>query len=154
MFELIHIDGVDLICYDDGNIWRFHLYQKKWTKIVSKFKGYWQIRINKKNHFNHRIIANTFLGLDLDSKLVVDHINHDIHNNSVANLRVVTNQQNNFNKTAKGYYKRIRKNKNRPDVEYWEIKLMINGKHITKTIKTEEEAKQGYLELKRIHHII
>ena len=101
MFKLIQIDGVDLICYDNGDIWRWNLKQKKWTKLVSKSKDYWQICITnnkkEKQYFNHRIIAHAFLGLDLNSKLVVDHINHNIHNNSIDNLRVVTNQQNQFN---------------------------------------------------------
>ena len=154
MFKLIQIDGCDLICYCNGDIWRYNLKHKKWTKIVSKKKGYWQIGINKKNYLNSRIIAHAFLGLDLNSELVVDHINHDIHNNSIENLRCITRQQNTFNTNAKGYNKRIRKNKNGTEVEYWEIKLVINGKRITKYVKTVEEARLGYLELKAIHHFI
>jgi hypothetical protein len=154
MFKLIHIDGTDLICYCNGDIWRYNLKQKKWTKVVSKFKGYWQIEINGKKYLNNRIIANAFLGLDLNSNLVVDHINHDIHNNSVENLRCITQQQNTFNRICKGYYKQIRKNKNGTEVEFWEIKIVINGKQISKSVATEQEAILGYLELKRIHHII
>ena len=106
MFKLIHINGCDLICYDNGDVWRWNLTQKKWKKFVSKSKGYWRININGKYYSVHRLIANAFLGLDLDSELVIDHINHDIHNNSVANLRVVTIQQNGFNRHAKGYTKK------------------------------------------------
>jgi hypothetical protein len=154
MFKLIQIDGTDLICYDNGDIWRYNLRWKKWIKFVSKFKGYWKIGINGTNYLNSRLTANAFLDLDLDSELVVDHINHDIHDNSIDNLRCITNQQNCFNRTdIKGYTKHIRKNKNET-VEFWQIKLKINGKHITKCVATEELARLGYLELKRIHHII
>lgn len=157
MFKLIQIDGTDLICYDDGNIWRQNKNYKEevWTKFVSESPGYWQININKKYYRNNRIIANAFLDLDLDSELVCDHIDHNIHNNSVANLRCITNQQNQFNRSnTKGYTKHIKKNKNGTELEYWQICLRINGKPITKSVATEEEARLGYLELKRIHHII
>lgn len=155
MFKLIHIDGCDLICYDNGDIWRQNKnYKEVWTKFVSKSKDYWQIKINGKRYNINRIIANAFLGFDLDSELVVDHINHDIHNNSVENLRCITNQQNQFNTNAKGYCKRSYIKKDGTEVEYWRICLKINGKQITKCVATEELARQGYLELKAVHHII
>jgi len=154
MFELIQVDDCDLICYDNGDIWRWNLRQKKWTKIVSKKKGYWQININKKNYLNHRIIANAFLGLDLNSELIVDHINHDIHNNSVENLRCITIQQNSFNTNAKGYTKYSYIKKDETESIYWVIQIGINGKMIQKRVKTEQEAIDSYLELKRIYHII
>ena len=155
MFKLIHIDGTDLICYDDGNIWRFHLRWKKWVKFVSESKDYWRIRINKKDYGINRLMALAFKeGFTLDSELVVDHINGDIHNNSVDNLRVITQQQNTFNTNAKGYYKYSYIKTDGTEVEYWTIQLCINGKLIRKRVATEELARQGYLELKRIHHII
>lgn len=158
MFKLIQIDGTDLICYDNGDIWRFGLQTKKWKKFVSESKDYWEIGItnNKKTkrYLNHRLTANAFLGLDLNSKLVVDHIDHNIHNNSVDNLRCITIQQNSFNTNAKGYSKISYIKKDGTESVTWRIKLQINGKEIKKYVKTEEEAIQGYLELKRIHHII
>jgi len=156
MFELIQVDGVELICYSDGNIWRQNKNYKEevWTKIVSKKKDYWAIEINGKFYLVHRIICVAFKNFDLKSELVIDHINHNIHNNSIENLRVVTQQQNNFNTNAKGYCKRIIKNKNGTETIRCQIRLRINGKTITKCVKTEELARQGYLELKAIHHII
>ena len=112
MFNLIHVDGTDLICYNNGDIWRWNLKFKKWTKFVCKSKGYWQISItqNKKEKLYkvHRLICVAFKeGFTLDSLLVVDHINRDIHDNRVENLRCVTHQQNDFNKqNAKGYRKK------------------------------------------------
>lgn len=157
MWKHIKIDGCNLVCFTDGTIMR-QSKTKKWTKFVSNSKGYWRICITnnkkEKDYYNHRIIAKAFLGLDLKSKLVVDHINHDIHNNSVANLRVITQQQNQFNTNAKGYYKCSYIKTDGTEVITWRIHLIINGKQITKCVKTEEEAIDGYLELKRIHHII
>lgn len=158
MWKLIQVDGCDLICYDNGDIWRQNKHYKEevWTKIVSESNDYWQIGINKKKYYNSRLMALAFKeGFTLESEFVVDHKNHDIHNNSVANLRVVTHQQNDFNRqNIKGYTKSIRKNKDGTEVEFWRIKLCINGKEISKCVATEEEARLGYLELKRIHHII
>lgn len=158
MFKLITVDEVDLICYDDGNIWRQNKKYKEevWCKFVSECEGYLQIGINKKRYLVSRIIADAFKeDFTLDSELVVDHKNHDIHDNSVANLRCITNQQNQFNRSnTKGYIKKSYIKKDGTEVEYWEIKLMINRKSISKSVATEEEARQGYLELKRIHHII
>ena len=148
MFVIIQIDGCDLICYDDGTIWRWSY--NTWVKFVSKKEYYWQIKINKKYYRLHRIIAHAFLGFDLQSELVIDHKDRNIHNNSISNLRPVTHQQNQFNRDAKGYRKRTLKD----GAVRWETYLQINGKNISKTFKTEDEARKYYLELKRIHHIL
>lgn len=42
----------------------------------------------------HRIIAKTFLGLNNNSKLVVNHLDLNKHNNSVSNLEVITQMEN------------------------------------------------------------
>lgn len=156
MWKLIQVDGCDLICFDNGDIWKQNKKYKEevWTKCVYESPGYWQIRINKKKYYNQRIIANAFLGFDLKSKLVVDHINHLIHDNSVENLRCITQQQNTFNRICKGYCKISYIKKDGTEVITWLITLCINGKQISKCVATEEEARLGYLELKRIHHII
>ena len=150
MFVIIQIDGCDLICYDDGTIWRWYPRWNRWVKFVSKKESYWLIKINNKMYKLHRIIAHAFLGFDLQSDLQIDHIDRNIHNNSISNLRPVTNQQNQFNRDAKGYRKRTLKD----GAVRWETYLQINGKNISKTFKTEDEARKYYLELKAIHHIL
>ena len=150
MFVIIQIDGCDLICYDDGTIWRWYPRWNRWVHIDFKAKNYWKVRINKKDYRVHRIIAHTFLGFDLQSELEIDHIDRNIHNNTISNLRPVTHQQNMFNQDAKGYHKRTYKN----GAVRWETQLKINGKQITKHFKTEPEARTHYLELKAIHHIL
>lgn len=149
MFEIIQIDGCDLIVYDDGTVWRWFR-NCKWAKVVSKSEGYYQIKINKKLYCIHRIIAHAFKGFDLQSELDVDHLDRNIHNNSISNLEPKTHQQNLFNTDAKGYTKRTFKN----GTVRWITHLKINGKQLSKCFKTEYEAKNHYLELKAIHHVI
>jgi len=62
----------------------------------------------KRKHYQvHRIIAFAFLGLDIENpKQVIDHKNRDKLDNRVSNLRVVSNQENCFNRSSKGYYKK------------------------------------------------
>jgi hypothetical protein len=78
----------------------------------------------------HRLIAIHYIPND-ENKQCVDHIDNNRTNNKLSNLRWCTNQQNNMNQSisknnksgAKGvtFYKRTNK---------WEVKIMINGKHI------------------------
>jgi len=147
MFKHIKIDGTNLICYENGIILR-QLENKKWTNFESKFKGYWNININKKKYLFHRIMMFAFKNFDLNSDLVVDHLDRNIHNNYLSNLEIKTNQENQFNRDAKGYSKRIYKSGN----IYWRTQIKINEKQITKCFKTEDEARNHYLELKTIHH--
>jgi hypothetical protein len=42
----------------------------------------------------HRIVAKTFLGLNDNSKLVVNHLDLNKQNNSVSNLEVITQKEN------------------------------------------------------------
>jgi len=95
----------------------------------------------------HRIIAFAFLGLDIEnSKKVIDHKNRDKLDNQVSNLRIVSQQENQFNTIAKGFYK----NRNK-----YQARIHINGKTICLgTFETKEEAHNAYLKAKLIYHII
>jgi len=79
---------------------------------------------------------------------MIDHVDGNPSNNSIENLRVVTHQQNNFNrKRAKGYYwsKHAKK---------WLAHIKLNGK--TKHLgyfENEDEAHQAYLKAKEIYHL-
>jgi len=55
------------------------------NKIIGNFKT--------QKILMHRLIMN-----NTDSKIEIDHINHSRLDNSKCNLRVVTRQQNNFNR--------------------------------------------------------
>jgi hypothetical protein len=144
----------ELRCHRNGVVERF--WRNKYWKIVennSSGYGYNHIRINNKMIKRHRLIAYCFLGLDdivgrLDKTNVIDHIDGNRLNNSVANLRITNQSGNNQNrKDVKGYsfYKQNKK---------YQARIMINNKQIhLGSYDTEEEARQAYLEGKRIHHI-
>lgn len=155
----IEIDGTKLRVYDDGNIERFHKQQKKWVIFSSKVKKtYWRIMFcnNYKttSYLLHRIIAYAFINFDLDCELQIDHIDRNIHNNKLVNLRVVTNQQNQFNRDVKGFQLYNYVKQDGTITHSYQTQLRINDKLITKRYSTEEDAKQGYLELKKKYHII
>ena len=79
----------------------------------------------------------------------IDHIDGDRSNNKIHNLRDVTHQQNQWNRTtAKGYT--WNKNANK-----FQSKIRINGK--VKSLgyyTTEQEARNAYLKGKQIYHVI
>jgi hypothetical protein len=96
-----------------------------------------------------RIMAYIYLHLDLTNKnQIVDHIDRNPLNNKLSNLRILTPQQNQFNRGAKGWSYNISKQKN-------EACIRINKKLINLgTYDTPEEAHNAYLEAKQKHHII
>ena len=77
----------------------------------------------------------------------IDHINGIKDDNRICNLREVTNQQNQHNRTkAKGYIS----NRNK-----YVAQITINSKSIhLGRYNTEQEARQAYLDAKKIYHII
>ena len=119
---------------------------KKYSKNTKSY--YMKIQINYKNYFVHRIVAWVFLGLDItNTKLQIDHNNHDTEDNSVENLKVCSQSQNQQNaKNTKGYTW----NKN---AKKYQAEIRINGKKIYGGLfNTKEEARARYLELKAEHH--
>jgi hypothetical protein len=133
-------------------ILRFDKRSEKWTVCYGwKTKnGYLQMKIDGKMYLCHRIIAHAFGILDIHSELMIDHINfdktNDKTNNCIFNLRPATPQQNQFNTNAKGYC--WHKNNNK-----WQAYIILDGKQIhLGCFDTEEEARQAYLEAKKIYH--
>ena len=110
--RLITLNSVKLLVYLNGRILRYSDVAKgRLKKGWSEAKGtiinteYIVIRLNGKIFLNHRIIAYAFLGLDINNpKQYIDHIDRNRQNNNFKNLRIVTNQENQFNTNAKGYY--------------------------------------------------
>jgi hypothetical protein len=81
----------------------------------------------------------------------IDHINGIRDDNRICNLRSVTRQKNQWNRTtAKGYYKQIYKNS-----IYYIAQIYINKKGVyLGSYNTEEKAKQAYINAKEKYHII
>lgn len=97
----------------------------------------------RKTLLMHRIILNP------PDYMQVDHINGNPLDNRKCNLRIVSNQQNSFNRTKiKGYYYKKQAKK-------WQSQIMLNDKKIyIGLFDTEEEARNAYLEAKKIYHTI
>ncbi len=117
-------------------------------------------RKNKKGYISVGIWYNVntvyFLGhlfawyytYDVLPKLQIDHKDRDKSNNKLENLRLVTNQENQFNRDCKGYFQR-------KDSGKWRAYLVLNGKRVfDKTYNTEDEAIRGREEAKKKFHII
>ena len=155
--EPVVVNGETVYVNRGGELWRWKRVHSrsstsKFTKIVSKPRpdGYIHPRIGSKCVFQHRIVVAAFLGLNMtDTKRQVDHINGIRHDNRLENLRLVTHQQNHFNRTtAKGYYW------NKPRRK-WHAQIQIDGKRqYLGFFDTEEEARNAYLGAKERLHII
>ena len=143
----------ELRCYRDGKVERLYKTKKEW--ILCDFKpngGYYKICVDNKTIKINRLIAFCFLGLDniigKDNINQIDHINRIRNDDRVDNLRIVTLQQNAFNKIGKGYRWNKRANK-------WEARIQVNKKAIPLgCYYTEEEARNAYLKAKEQYHII
>jgi hypothetical protein len=130
-----------------------------WNKIkfYKNNKGYERcgITINGKLRMflKHRLVKlahdPTFDIFDASPSNCIDHENHTRDDNSNDNLRVVTNQQNHFNRSnVKGYYWR-------EDRKKWESQITTDGKRkYLGQFKKEEDARAAYLKAKPKYHVI
>jgi hypothetical protein len=147
--------------YEYGNIYRLYEYKKgyEWKKLKYNYRsdGYIVIpfKVNGKIfRFNLHRIVYWLHNPDWDifnthRDNFIDHIDGNPSNNNIENLRVVTNQQNQWNQTrAKGYsWDKIHKK--------WRASISINKK--TKYLglfELEEDAHKAYLDAKEKYHII
>lgn len=135
-----------LKCYENGTIERFHKRNNKWTvcKGSNDKDGYLQINIEYKMYSFHRLIYKAY-NPNMDSTLDIDHINRIKNDNRLENLRLVTHQENHFNRDAKGYAK---------NGNGFNGRIRFNGILKQKYFRTEIEARTWYLEQKEILHVI
>mgnify|MGYP003127671697 CR=1 FL=1 len=139
--------------YRDGRIerkWRGK-YWKEVKNVANHSNGYNQVDVDGKRYFRHRLVLaafNTAFNINnTDHK--VDHKDGNKLNNAFSNLRVVTNQGNNFNNhIAKGYSWKKAAGK-------WQAYINVDGKkkHLG-YFDTEEEARAAYLAAKEVLHLI
>jgi len=135
---------------ENGSVWSYR--KNDWLRSSLNGTGYHKVHLWKnrkmKTHLVHRLVVQTFLE-NYSNDLDVDHINGDKLNNHISNLRMVTHQQNHFNRTkAKGYYWHKHSKK-------WMAKITVNYKDkYLGSFDTEQEAREAYLSAKKILHII
>ena len=163
-FKIINLNNNELKVFRDGRVCAKYIYKTnskygrkgdiKWSlRKAELIKGYNRIGLynkrKEKRYLIHRIVAYAFLGLDINnSKIYIDHIDRNKQNNNWLNLRIVTNQQNQFNTKAKGYSWSKRYCK-------FDARIGLNGKVIHLGLfEKEEDARDAYLEAKKILHII
>ena len=127
------------------------IYGSKGEKITSKHKDGYIVKGLKIDYKRYALLGHHFAWYWVHKECVefIDHINGIRDDNRICNLRKVTRQGNNFNKTtAKGYCWDKSRNK-------WSTHIMLNYKNIyLGRFDTEEEARNAYLEAKKIYHII
>jgi hypothetical protein len=153
-FKEIELFGNHLRVYPCGKILvrrfnRNEYYEKKcFIRNGYRFLPLYYEKI-RKNYRVHRIIAYAFLGFDIENpKIKIDHINRNTTDNFVSNLRQVTQQQNMFNRNAKGYCWDKASQK-------WRAEIMIDGKSIhLGTFEKEDDARHAYLNAKEKYHVI
>jgi hypothetical protein len=108
-------------------------------------RGYLRVKVGSKHYQLHRVIFSMLKG-EIPQGMQVDHIDRNKLNNRIENLRLATNQQNNYNRGArkdslsgfKGVYWSNTKNK-------WYSQIRVNGKfsHLG-TFEILEEAVAAY----------
>ena len=143
--RLKYINQECILMYRNYGNWKN---KPEWCQlsIWNTTNGYKMINIFDSSYLLHRVIGYLFLGLDIDNpEQCIDHIDGDRKNNNLENLRIVNNQQNHWNMTrAKGYSwcKQMKK---------WRTRV---GTKIIGYYENEEEARQVYLDAKKIYHVI
>jgi len=145
--------------YEYGNVYQlYHLKKGDEWKERKKQTGkngynFLQFMVNKKRYsvYLHRLVYwlhnRDWDILDPSMENRIDHIDGNKQNNNIENLRVVTHQENNWNRTnAKGYT--LFRGK-------WMSQIFINRKKIHLGLfDKEDDARNAYLEAKKKYHII
>jgi hypothetical protein len=141
----------ELFFYEEGKL--FHRTQRNNNIKVGeeagclRTNGYKAIGINRKQYFSHRLIYIYHNG-EITDGLHIDHFDRNRLNNNIENLRLVTRQENQFNRGAKGYSFRKAINK-------FEARIKLNGKQMHLGLfDTTEEAETAYLKAKNEFHTI
>ena len=120
----------------------------KWLSFSKDKDGYFKVLIypgEGRCEFKvHQLIAMKYLGLNYNQ--VVDHINHDIHDNRLENLRIVDAQHNSFNMkniSTYGGKKCLSKYKGvgwAMSNKKWRVRILAEGKRIHVGLFNDEKS--------------
>ena len=143
----------DLFDYKNGQlVWKNT--PKKLSHLIGRIagtihkSGYRQIRLDGVGYPAHRMIWIYHNG-SINDDLQIDHINGNKDDNAIENLRLVTAQQNCYNRSrlnAKGYTWSKRNNK-------WQAGIWLNGKlKYLGLFINEEDARNVYLQACNQYH--
>jgi len=146
------------IKYEDGKVYS---YLKRYPSKVFKWyvlkgyndQGYTKITINIKKYKYSRVIYKLYNPEwdieDCSILNVIDHLDGNTLNDNIDNLQKKTQQQNMWNQVrAKGYS--WNKNENK-----YTAQICVNNKRINLGyFDNETDARNAYLEAKKIHHKI
>ncbi len=141
----------DYLIHDDGRIWtkprknlRGSQRKGRFLKPYTTPNGYHRVclcRDGKRKHFLvSRLVAQHYIP-NPENKAQVDHINRDIDNNHVSNLRWATRQENIDNRgmtirnTSGHTHISYQKSKNR-----WKFEYRKKGHEFYKSFETKKEA--------------
>jgi len=147
----MNIQGYDnYLIYPDGRVYNKKLNRE--LKATLNNRGYYVVNLtenkNRKLYLLHRLIALHYIS-NPDNKHCIDHIDRDKTNNSLDNLRWVTQQENCQNWTIGKRNTTGHSNiKIRKTTGNYTFSKMIKGEQHSRTFKTLEEAveyKTNYL---------
>ena len=99
--------------------------------------GYRQVIVEGDAYFAHRIAWYLHFGEDPGN--MIDHKDRQKSNNRITNLRISNHSTNAHNHIRKGYRKRG---------DSYQVRVKNKGKVYTKSFKTEDEARQAYMDMK------
>jgi len=148
----VEVNGTNLIILEDGVILTINDKGKKLERKQSMRSNYLSLLLQKnykqKRISTHRLMGLAFLGLDINNpQMCIDHRDHNTLNNNIDNLRIVSQQQNQFNrKNVKGFRKVGNK---------YRAEIVLNKKTYNLGLyPTKELAHNAYLKAKQIYHLI
>jgi len=144
-------DYPNYLIYDDGRIWskprknlRGHRMKGRFLKPAKSHEGYHRVHLSRDRKSNNflvsRLVAQHYIP-NPENKAQVDHINRDVHDNRVSNLRWVTSRENCDNKgmmkTNKSGHRGICYDKNSGG---WKYQYQKKPHKINKYFKTKQDA--------------
>jgi hypothetical protein len=152
--EVLHYD-------EDTGIFTWKISRSSFVKMGDKIKsldkdGYFLVQIDKKSYRVHRLVWLWYYNKFPDK--VIDHIDGDVTNNKINNLREATVSQNAMNRGKTIYnksgYKGVCFHK-RDKIWQSQIEFQQNGKRFTKYLggyKTPELAHEAYCIAAKKYH--